>query len=40
MWKSFGRMLSAASSPETDDLIVASASRTFDVMHDWLCEAP
>lgn len=40
MWKSFGAMLAAASSPETDDLIVASASRTFDVMHDWLCEAP
>jgi heme oxygenase len=40
MWKSFGRMLIAASSPETDEIIVASASRTFDVMHDWLCEAP
>jgi len=40
MWKSFGATLMAASSPEADDLIVASASRTFDVMHDWLCEAP
>lgn len=40
MWKSFGAMLMAASSPEVDDLIVASAGRTFDVMHDWLCEAP
>jgi heme oxygenase len=40
MWKSFGATLAAASSPEADDLIVESASRTFDVMHDWLCEAP
>lgn len=40
MWKSFGTMLMAASSPETDDLVVETASRTFDVMHDWLCEAP
>jgi heme oxygenase len=40
MWKSFGAMLTALSSPEVDDLIVASASRTFDVMHDWLSETP
>ena len=40
MWKSFGAVLLAASSPEADDLIVASAQKTFDVMHDWLCEAP
>jgi heme oxygenase len=40
MWKSFGRVLLAASSPETDDLIVASAQNTFTVMHDWLCETP
>jgi heme oxygenase (biliverdin-IX-beta and delta-forming) len=40
MWRSFGAMLLAASSPEADDLIVDSARRTFDVMHDWLCEIP
>ena len=40
MWKSFGAALLAASSPDTDDLIVATAGRTFDVMHDWLNEAP
>ncbi|HZB61212.1 MAG TPA: biliverdin-producing heme oxygenase [Microvirga sp.] len=40
MWKSFGAALLAASSPETDDLIVETAARTFDVMHDWLNEAP
>jgi heme oxygenase len=37
MWKTFGAMLLAASSPKADDLIVESAGRTFDVMHDWLC---
>jgi heme oxygenase len=40
MWKSFGTVLLAASSPETDDLIVASAQHTFTAMHDWLCETP
>jgi len=40
MWKSFGAILLEASSPKTDDVIVASAQKTFDVMHDWLCEAP
>ena len=40
MWKSFGAALLAASSPDTDDLIVETAGRTFDVMHDWLSEAP
>jgi len=40
MWKSFGAVLLEASSPEADDVIVASAQRTFDIMHDWLCEAP
>ena len=40
MWKSFGAVLLEASSPEADDIIVASAQKTFDVMHDWLCEAP
>lgn len=39
MWKSFGAVLMAASSPEADDLIVETAQRTFTVMHDWLCEA-
>jgi heme oxygenase len=40
MWTSFGAALLAASSPDTDDLIVETARRTFDVMHDWLNEAP
>ena len=40
MWKSFGAMLMKASSPEADDLIVESAQKTFDVMHDWLCGTP
>ncbi len=39
MWKVFGTKLLAASSPETDDVIVETAKKTFDVMHDWLCEA-
>jgi len=40
MWRRFGAMLQDASSPETDDVIVVAAQKTFDVMHDWLCEAP
>jgi heme oxygenase len=40
MWKSFGTVLLEASSPEADDLIVQSAQKTFDVMHNWLCESP
>jgi len=40
MWRSFGVVLLEASSPEVDDLIVESAQKTFDVMHDWLCETP
>ncbi len=40
MWKEFGATLMAASSPEVDDVIVETARKTFDVMHDWLCEAP
>ena len=40
MWKSFGAVLLEASSPEADDLIVESAQKTFNVMHDWLCETP
>ena len=39
MWKSFGAVLLASSSPETDDEIVASANRTFAIMQDWLCES-
>ncbi len=38
MWKQFGAKLLEASSPEADDEIVETAQRTFDVMHDWLCE--
>ncbi|MBM6582932.1 biliverdin-producing heme oxygenase [Microvirga sp. BT689] len=38
MWKSFGAVLLEASSPEADDVMVESAQKTFDVMHDWLCE--
>ena len=40
MWKSFGAVLLETSSPEADDQIVESAQKTFDVMHDWLCETP
>ncbi|MXQ11155.1 biliverdin-producing heme oxygenase [Microvirga makkahensis] len=40
MWRRFGAMLLQASSPETDDAIVAAAQETFRVMHNWLCEAP
>lgn len=40
MWKSFGAVLLAASSPDVDDLIVETAKQTFDVMQDWLCETP
>lgn len=40
MWKQFGSVLLEASSPDTDDVIVATAQETFGVMHDWLCEAP
>jgi len=40
MWKQFGTMLQEASSPEADDVIVATAQKTFDIMHVWLCEAP
>ncbi len=40
MWKSFGVVLLEASSPEADGQIVESAQKTFDVMHDWLCETP
>jgi heme oxygenase len=40
MWKSFGTVLLAASSPEADDWIVETAKKTFHVMQDWLCETP
>lgn len=39
MWTSFGAALLAASAPETDDLVVETAQRTFDALHLWLCEA-
>jgi len=39
MWRQFGAMLQEASSPEADDVIVATAQKTFGVMHGWLCEA-
>ncbi|PVE22674.1 biliverdin-producing heme oxygenase [Microvirga sp. KLBC 81] len=39
MWKQFGAKLLEASSPEADGVIVETAQKTFDVMHDWLCEA-
>lgn len=39
MWKQFGAKLLEVSSPDTDDMIVLSAQKTFDVMHNWLCEA-
>ncbi|MCG7393760.1 biliverdin-producing heme oxygenase [Microvirga sp. ACRRW] len=38
MWKQFGAKLLEASSSEADDVIVETAQKTFDVMHDWLCE--
>jgi heme oxygenase len=40
MWKQFGARLMQASSPDADDVIVETARQTFDIMHDWLCEAP
>ncbi|WP_243370138.1 biliverdin-producing heme oxygenase [Microvirga solisilvae] len=40
MWKQFGARLLEVSSPDTDDEIVSTAQKTFDVMHDWLCEIP
>jgi heme oxygenase len=36
-WKAFQARLLAVSSPARDDLIVASAARTFSAMQDWLC---
>jgi heme oxygenase len=38
MWSAFRTRLMAMSSPGVDDVIVASAQRTFDVMQGWLCE--
>jgi len=38
MWRAFRARLLEASSPDTDDMIVLSAQKTFDVMHHWLCE--
>ena len=36
MWKSFGARLLAVSAPDTDDLIVGAANRTFECMRAWL----
>lgn len=36
MWKEFGAKLLEISAPDTDELIVASANRTFACMHAWL----
>lgn len=38
MWKEFGARLLALSGPETDDVIVASANRTFACMGAWLAQ--
>lgn len=39
MWTGFRNRLLRLSSPEADEVIVASAQRTFEVMQGWLCEA-
>ena len=36
MWNEFGAKLLAISTPDTDDLIVASANLTFECMRAWL----
>lgn len=38
MWSAFRERLLALSSPERDDLIVASAQRTFGVLQGWLSQ--
>lgn len=40
MWRSFGARLLSASSPATDDAVVASACLTFEAMESWLAGAP
>jgi heme oxygenase len=39
MWQAFGAKLRSISTPANDDAIVASANRTFAVIHDWMVEA-
>jgi heme oxygenase len=39
MWKSFCQQLSEAATPETEDEIVQSASRTFQHLETWLNKA-
>lgn len=36
MWTAFRERLEAVASPETDDLVVAAANRTFDAMRRWM----
>ena len=36
MWKEFGARLLAVSGPETDEIIIASANRTFEGLRTWL----
>jgi hypothetical protein len=38
MWRSFRARLLAASSPATDDAVVACANLTFAVMQAWLAD--
>jgi len=36
MWQSFKAALVQASSPHTDDRLIAAANQTFAILHDWL----
>jgi heme oxygenase len=38
MWKEFGARLLAISGPDTDDLVVSSARRTFECLRGWLTD--
>jgi len=40
MWREFRDKLSDASSPDTDESVISSAQRTFQIMQDWLCIEP
>ncbi|MDU0371911.1 biliverdin-producing heme oxygenase [Hymenobacter endophyticus] len=39
LWKSFVQLLAAAATPETADEIIASASLTFQRLHQWIEQA-
>lgn len=39
-WQEFRQLLLANSSPENDDVIVASATETFSSLHDWFVLQP